>query len=115
MTMKLRACICLLIFLSGTVFGLSFAVAEDNSNYQTGSVTNSCNGEINVTFISRTGEDYSKTLMPNQSAQVPADTVEVKAELMDDLYEDETTTVEITMPDGSAHNLQSLPGSVRIT
>lgn len=112
--MKLRTCACLIVFLSGAVLGLPFAGAEDDSGYQTGSVTNSCNGEVIVTFINVTGEETSTTMQTSQTFPVPADTAEVKAELLGDIYGDETMAVEITMPDGSAHVLQSLPGSVRI-
>lgn len=112
--MKIRACLCLIFFLSGIIFALPCAGAEDDSDRQTGSVTNNCNGEIIVTFISRAGDENDASLMPSQSTIVPRDTVEVKAELMDAIYGDETMSVAITMPDGSAHTLQSLPGSVRI-
>ncbi|MBU9889245.1 MAG: hypothetical protein KTQ49_05195 [Candidatus Omnitrophica bacterium] len=52
--------------------------------------------------------------MPSQSIPVPPDTVEVQAELMNAVYGDETTLVEIFMPDGSFHALQSLPASVHV-
>ena len=93
---------------------LPLANAEDIPGYQTGSITNSCNGEIIVTFINRDGEESSTTMQTSQTFSIPADTVEVKAELKGDAYEDETMSVGIVMPNGSAHTLQSLPGSVRI-
>lgn len=90
------------------------AVSFGEAGFQTGSVTNNCNGEVYLTFVSRTGQENSKTVMPGQSVPVPEDTIEVKAELLNDVYGDETTSVDITMPDGSSHMLQSLPGSARI-
>jgi len=77
-------------------------------------VTNNSNAEVYLTFLSGTGEENSTAVMPNQTVSIPATTIEVQAELLEDVFEDETTTLNITMPDGSTHVLQSLPATVRI-
>ncbi|HOW60020.1 MAG TPA: hypothetical protein PLO78_09895 [Candidatus Omnitrophota bacterium] len=84
------------------------------SNLQAGRVSNNSNGEIYVFTTSRSGTEANRELMPGQSVDIPADTAEVKAELVDDSFGDEIIDVYVLMPDGSSHNLSALPATVRI-
>ena len=84
-------------------------------NLRSGRVTNDSNGEIYIYTTSRAGSEATWEVMPGQNIDIPADTVEVRAELVDDSFGDVSISVEVMMPDGSTHAINSLPATVRIT
>ena len=80
---------------------------------QPGYVTNHCNIQLYVTFISSLlGSQRTQVLMPSQTITVPKDTVEVRTQPLNSTFKDTNGQVEVLMPDGSRQSIPSSQGSV---
>jgi len=110
------------LFLSATPFLFAEpVVVNEQDSIKTmeipdgaGYATNDSNVEIYLTCVNRAGGEETQEIMPGQTLTVPAETVEVRAELVDSSMGDDDISVEIAMPDGQTRTLRALPGTVRI-
>lgn len=82
--------------------------------HESGRVSNNSNAEIYAFVTTQSGSEATFILMPGQTVDLLSDTVEVRMELVDDSFGDQVISIEVVMPDGTAHSVSSLPATVRL-
>ncbi|HOW59533.1 MAG TPA: hypothetical protein PLO78_07410 [Candidatus Omnitrophota bacterium] len=80
-----------------------------------GYATNYSNVQMYITATNRMGGKKTNVVMPNQSINIPENTVEVTTEPFNTSFGDQLIQVEIIMPDAKRHTIRSTRATVRIS